>query len=58
VLEHDLQVAAPREQRAQVPVDEHRLAVEDVDLRVGDLAVHQQRQAAFPACASSTASTA
>ena len=33
------------QQRRQHALDEHRLAVEDVDRRIGDLAMHQQRQA-------------
>jgi hypothetical protein len=32
-------------QRHQLLLDEHRLAVEQVDIRAGDLAVHQQQDA-------------
>ena len=45
VLEHDAQFGQPAAQRVEHPVDEHRLAVEDIDLRVGHLAVDQQRHA-------------
>ena len=33
--------------RLEHPVDEARFAVEDVDRRIGDLAVHLQHQARF-----------
>jgi hypothetical protein len=44
VLEHDAQAGEAAPQRQQHLVDEAALAVEDVDLRIGDLAVDQQRQ--------------
>jgi hypothetical protein len=46
VLEHHLQRREVAPQRLHHAVDEHRLAVEQVDLGVGHLAVHQQQQAA------------
>ena len=45
VLEHDAQFGHAAAQRVEHPLDEHRLAVEDVDLGVGHLAVDQQRHA-------------
>ena len=45
VLEHDLQPGEVAPQRLQHAVDEHRLAVEQVDVGIGDLAMHQQQQA-------------
>ena len=45
VLEHDLELGEVAAQRAQDAVDEDGLAVEQVDLGVGHLAVHQQQQA-------------
>ena len=44
VLEHHLQLGEVAPQRHHHLVDEHRLAVEQVHRRVGDLAVHQQQQ--------------
>ena len=41
VLEHDLQLGEVLAQRAQDAVDEDGLAVEQVDVGVGHLAVHQ-----------------
>ena len=45
VLHHDAQLGKVAPQRNQLLVDEHRLAVEQVDVGRGDLAVHQQQQA-------------
>mmetsp|Transcript_16910 Transcript_16910/g.40159 ORF Transcript_16910/g.40159 Transcript_16910/m.40159 type:complete len:295 (+) Transcript_16910:853-1737(+) len=45
VLEHDLELGHGRAQRRHHAVDEHGLAVEDVDVGVGHLAVHEQQQA-------------
>jgi hypothetical protein len=45
VLEHHLQLGKVAPQRLHHALDEHRLAVEQVDRRVGHLAVHQQQQA-------------
>ena len=45
VLKHDLQLRKILAQRNQLGVDEHRLAVEQVNLRGGHLAVHQQGHA-------------
>ena len=45
VLKHDAQFGQPSPQPVEHPVDKHRLAVEHVDLRVGHLAVDQQRHA-------------
>jgi hypothetical protein len=45
VLEHHLQFRKVAPQRLHHALDEHRLAVEDVDLGVGHLAMHQQQQA-------------
>jgi hypothetical protein len=45
VFEHDLQFGEVAPQRLHHTVDEHRLAVEQVDLGVGHLAMHQQQQA-------------
>ena len=45
VLQHHLQPRMPRQQRRQMPLDEHRLPVEHIHLRGGYLAVDQQRQA-------------
>ena len=45
VLQHDLQALMALEQRRQHLVEEHRLAVEDVDLGIGHLAMDQQRHA-------------
>jgi hypothetical protein len=44
VLAHDAQLREVGADRLQVTLDEHRLAVEDVDLRIDHLAMHQQRQ--------------
>ena len=44
VFEHDLQLGEVAPQRHQLALDENRLAIEDVDVRIGDLAVQQQRQ--------------
>ena len=45
VLEDNFQFGEIAPQPNQLGVDEDRLAVEQVDVRVGHLAVHQQRQA-------------
>ena len=45
VLQHDLQPLMPPEQRRQHLVEEHRLAVEDVDVGIGHLAMDQERHA-------------
>ena len=45
VLQHDFQRGKVANDRVQDPVDEHRFAVENVHVRVGDFAVDQQRQA-------------
>jgi hypothetical protein len=45
VLHHDLQAGKVAAQRDQLLLDEHRLAVEQVDVGAGHLAVHQQQQA-------------
>ena len=45
VLQHHLQPRMAPQQRRQVALDEHRLPIEDVHLRVGHLAVDQQRHA-------------
>ena len=45
VLQHDLQARMALQQRHQHLVEEHRLAVEDVDVGIGHLAVDQQRHA-------------
>jgi hypothetical protein len=47
VLQHDLQPREIAAQRDQLGVDEHGLAVEQVDVGRGHLAVHQQQQAFF-----------
>ena len=47
MLEHDLQVRQARAQRDQHGLDEYGFAVEDIDLRIGDLAMDQQRHADF-----------
>src|SRR5690606_39937415 len=44
VLKHDLEPGEAGQQGSQHGVEEDRLAIEDVDRRVGHLAVHQQRQ--------------
>ena len=44
VLQHHLQARVATQKGLQVPLDEHRLAIKDVDLRVGDLAVDEQGQ--------------
>ena len=43
VLEHHLQRGKALGQRAQAPVDELLLAIEDVDVRIGDLTVHEEQ---------------
>ena len=43
VFEDDAQFGEAAAQRIEHPLDEHRLAVEHIDLGVGDLAVDQQR---------------
>jgi hypothetical protein len=43
VLEHDAQPREVAQQRRQLAVEEHALAVEHVDVGVRDLAVQQQR---------------
>ncbi|MPL73085.1 hypothetical protein SDC9_18878 [bioreactor metagenome] len=45
VLHHHPQPRGGAAHRVEHALDEHRLAVEDVDGRVGDLAMHAQRQA-------------
>ena len=45
VLEHDAQLQVPGRERRQHRLDEARLALEDVDLRVGHLAMHLQHHA-------------
>ena len=45
MLQHDPQLRIIVQQRAQDAVDEHRLAVEDIDVGIGDLAMNQQRHA-------------
>ena len=45
MLEDDLQRREVADQPGEHALDEHRLAVEDVDLRIGDLAMDQQRHA-------------
>jgi len=45
VFEHHRQPRKLLDQAFEFAVDEFGLAVEDIDLVVGDLAVHQQRQA-------------
>ena len=47
VLEHQAQPREALQERCQHALDEDPLAVEDVHLGVGRLAVHQQRQAGF-----------
>ena len=44
VLQHHAQRRKPFTQRQQVTFDEDAFAIEDVDVRTGDLAVQQQRQ--------------
>ncbi len=44
VLEHDAQPRKSLAQRGEHRLDEAGLAVEDIDARIGDLAVHQQWQ--------------
>ena len=45
VLEDDFQLRKIFAQRHQVFIYEHRLAVEQIDIRIGDFTVHQQRHA-------------
>ncbi len=45
MLEDDTQFGEAVAQRIEHALDEHRLAVEDVDVRVGCFAVNQQRHA-------------
>jgi hypothetical protein len=45
VFEHQLQCREIAQQRKQHGIDEHRLAIEDIHRRIGDFAMHQQRQA-------------
>ena len=47
VLEHDLQLRQPGAQRNHHAVDEDGFTVEDIHVRIGDLAVHQQWHAGF-----------
>ena len=47
VFQHHAQGRKFFTQRQQVTLDEDALAIEDVDRRIGDLAVHQQRQLMF-----------
>ena len=42
VLHHNFQLGHGLPQRLQHALDEHRFAIEDVDLRIRHLAVHQQ----------------
>ena len=44
VFQHHAQLWEPFAQRQQVALDEHALAIEDVDGRIGHLAMQQQRQ--------------
>ena len=41
VLEHDAQLREPAPQRIEHPFDEHRLAIEDIDLGLGRFAMNQ-----------------
>src|SRR5579864_3138317 len=41
VLEHDAQIGKPSAQRLEGMLDEHRLAIEDIDFRIGCLTVDQ-----------------
>ena len=43
VLQNDAQGREAGAQRNEHPLDEHRLAVEDIDRRIGDLAMDEQR---------------
>jgi hypothetical protein len=45
VLEDDFELGEIAAQRDELLLDEHRLAVEQVDVAAGDLAVHQQQHA-------------
>jgi hypothetical protein len=45
MLEHDLERGEIGHQLAQRALDEHRLAVEDIDMAVGHFAMDQQRHA-------------
>ncbi len=47
MLEHDLQLRQPGAQRDHHAVDEDGFTVEDIHVRIRDLAVHQQRHASF-----------
>ena len=47
VLHHDTQAGDALAQRVEHALDEHGLAVENVDLRIGDLAMNAKRQADF-----------
>ena len=39
MLQHDAQAGEVGEQRRQHAIEEHRFAIEDVDRRIGDLAM-------------------
>ncbi len=43
VLEHDPQRRKTRDERSEYLLDEHALAVEHVDCRIGHFAVHEER---------------
>ena len=47
VLEHDFELREALDQRAERLLEECLFAVEDIDRRVGGLAVHQERQPDF-----------
>jgi hypothetical protein len=47
VLEDDFQFGEIAAQRDELLLDEHGLAVEQVDVAAGDLAVHQKQHAGF-----------
>ena len=43
VLKHHAQLGELAAQRDQMPLDEHRLSIKDVDVGIGDLTMNQQR---------------
>ena len=45
MFENDGQLGELTEQRFQNPLDEHRFPIEDIDARIGHLAMHQKRHA-------------
>src|SRR3546814_7867536 len=45
MLEHDLEARQVLDELRQDPLDEHGLAVEDVDVGIGDLAMDEERHA-------------